>query len=124
MHPVHTDRVAGLFHHQHKSIAIAPGDELTLQPEPENPYDANAIKILLRGAMLGYVPRTSTWRIHPYLASGQRTFACVLAYNYRELIWQFRVDEVLNVVPPAVPEPVEQPTIPEPTEPSDEDIAK
>jgi hypothetical protein len=33
------------------------GDPLTLVREPENPYDANAVRVDWRGEKLGYVPR-------------------------------------------------------------------
>jgi hypothetical protein len=33
------------------------GDELTLAREPENPHDANAVRVEWRGHKLGYVPR-------------------------------------------------------------------
>jgi hypothetical protein len=33
------------------------GDELALVREPDNPHDANAVRVEWRGAKLGYVPR-------------------------------------------------------------------
>jgi hypothetical protein len=33
------------------------GDRLELEREPENAHDANAVKVLWRGRILGYVPR-------------------------------------------------------------------
>lgn len=33
------------------------GDELDLVREPENPHDANAVRVEWRGRRLGYVPR-------------------------------------------------------------------
>src|SRR5512147_187694 len=33
------------------------GDELVLVREPDNPHDANAVRVEWRGRMLGYVPR-------------------------------------------------------------------
>ena len=33
------------------------GDALELAREPENPHDANAVRVLWRGRVLGYVPR-------------------------------------------------------------------
>ena len=44
-----------------------------LVPEPENPYDENAIavKVLVDGTdtsyCIGYVPKTETWRIRPFM---------------------------------------------------------
>lgn len=34
------------------------GDALTLHREPDNPHDANAVRVEWQGHMLGYVPRT------------------------------------------------------------------
>ena len=33
------------------------GDELELSREPDNPHDANAVRVAWRGRKLGYVPR-------------------------------------------------------------------
>jgi hypothetical protein len=33
-------------------------DEVILKKEPDNPYDANAIKVLAKGLHVGYLPRT------------------------------------------------------------------
>ena len=33
------------------------GDPLTLRREPDNPHDANAVRVEWQGHMLGYVPR-------------------------------------------------------------------
>jgi hypothetical protein len=33
------------------------GDSLTLRREPDNPHDANAVRVEWQGHMLGYVPR-------------------------------------------------------------------
>ena len=40
----------------------------TLEPEPANPYDAQAIKILTRnGDRVGYVPKDMTGDIHDFI---------------------------------------------------------
>ena len=36
---------------------LKPGDRLELVREPDNPYDANAVRVEWRGVKLGYVPR-------------------------------------------------------------------
>ncbi len=36
---------------------IVPGELLQLVREPDNPYDANAVRVAWRGRKLGYVPR-------------------------------------------------------------------
>jgi len=52
--------VAGTAQHYLESFrkaAVSTGDELTLSPEPTNPHDPNAIRILKEGTQIGYVPR-------------------------------------------------------------------
>ena len=50
--------VAGVrFHKLNTCIKeIEVGQKLTLEPEPTNKFDPNAIKILYKDIMLGYVP--------------------------------------------------------------------
>jgi hypothetical protein len=38
-------------------LQIRAGDALTLVPEPDNPYDAYAVRVEWQGRKLGYVPR-------------------------------------------------------------------
>lgn len=42
-----------------------------LVPEPENPYDPNAIKVLFNGVLVGYVKRGSCSHVKKLLASGK-----------------------------------------------------
>jgi len=37
---------------------LKPGDELELSREPDNPHDADAVRVTWQGHKLGYVPRT------------------------------------------------------------------
>lgn len=50
--------VAGVKFYDLKKCAknIEEGTELVLEPDPMNPYDSNAIKILYENTMLGHVP--------------------------------------------------------------------
>jgi hypothetical protein len=36
---------------------VKTGDRLELVREPDNPYDANAVRVVWRGHMLGYLPQ-------------------------------------------------------------------
>jgi len=51
--------LAGFRHHDGREIwrDMKVGDRLQLVREPDNPYDANAIRVDWRGVILGYVPR-------------------------------------------------------------------
>ena len=55
-----TFNVAG-FQHWDGALVLSelkPGQSLELTPEPENPYDANALCVSYKGAKLGYIPRS------------------------------------------------------------------
>jgi hypothetical protein len=51
--------LAGFRHHDGGEVLrdLKPGARLELVREPENPYDANAVRVEWRGVKLGYVPR-------------------------------------------------------------------
>lgn len=51
--------LAGFRHYDGAAFwsELKAGDRLQLVREPENPYDANAVRVEWRGLMLGYVPR-------------------------------------------------------------------
>jgi len=51
--------LAGLRHYGAGEVwrEMSPGDRLELVREPDNPYDANAVRIEWRGRKLGYLPR-------------------------------------------------------------------
>jgi hypothetical protein len=51
--------LAGFHHYDGPGLwhEIRPGDRLELVREPENPYDAGAIRVEWRGRKLGYVPQ-------------------------------------------------------------------
>jgi hypothetical protein len=51
--------LAGFRHHEGRTIwrDMKAGDRLQLVREPDNPYDANAVRVDWRGVALGYVPR-------------------------------------------------------------------
>jgi HIRAN domain len=51
--------LAGFRYHAAAEIwhELRVGDRLELAREPDNPHDANAVRVLWRGRVLGYVPR-------------------------------------------------------------------
>jgi hypothetical protein len=51
--------LAGFRHYEGAEIwrDMKAGDRLQLVREPDNPYDANAVRVEWRGLKLGYVPR-------------------------------------------------------------------
>jgi hypothetical protein len=56
---VQNSPLAGFRYHAAAEVwrELRVGDRLELEREPENPHDANAVKVLWRGRTLGYVPR-------------------------------------------------------------------
>lgn len=56
---VQSSPLAGFRYHEAKALFsdIRLGDRLELVREPDNPYDANAVRVEWRGKKLGYVPR-------------------------------------------------------------------
>jgi len=56
---VQSSPLAGFRYHDAKTVFsdLRLGDRLELAREPDNPYDANAVRVEWRGKKLGYVPR-------------------------------------------------------------------
>jgi len=57
---VQNSPLAGFRYHAAAEVwrELRVGDRLELARESDNPHDANAVKVLWRGRMLGYVPRS------------------------------------------------------------------
>ena len=66
-------RVVGVSHYQDALTEIAGRPEkrvrhpvtATLEPEPTNPHDANAIKVVVEGRLVGYLSRDDALRYGP-----------------------------------------------------------
>jgi hypothetical protein len=56
---VQNSPLAGFRYHAAAEVwrELRVGDRLELAREPDNPHDANAVRVLWRGRVLGYVPR-------------------------------------------------------------------
>ena len=56
---VQSSPLAGFRHAEAEGVwqDLMPGDELALVREPDNAFDANAVRVEWRGRKLGYVPR-------------------------------------------------------------------
>ena len=64
------DALAGEIYH-----ALQEGDTVTLQTEPDNPVDPNAIMVIARGHKVGYVPRTRTADVKPFVDDPRYKFS-------------------------------------------------
>lgn len=73
--------LAGFRHYDGAAIwrDMKPGDRLELVREPENPYDAGAIRVEWRGVKLGYVPRRDNAAVARQLDRGTPLEARVAA---------------------------------------------
>jgi len=54
---------------------LQPGDALELVREPDNPHDANAVRVQWRGRKLGYVPRAQNGALAWAMDRGERVTA-------------------------------------------------
>ena len=61
-------RMKSWFYHGKRPVTRF--DRLTLQPEPRNSHDSNAVKILKNGRMVGYVDRRYSCQIASALDRG------------------------------------------------------
>jgi hypothetical protein len=70
---VQSTRLAGFAYYEGATLwdALHEGDALALRREPDNPRDANAVRVEWRGHMLGYVPRRDNAALAWALDQGQ-----------------------------------------------------
>lgn len=59
------------------------GEEVTLEREPSNPYDHNAVRIIAHGEFIGYVQADLTPHISPILDAGEQPHCTV----HGGLVW-------------------------------------
>ena len=85
--------VAGFRHTSEVPLdAISVGMRATLEPEPDNPHDANAMVIRVDGKKMGHVPRQQAAAIGNWLRNGQALQAHVERINgtpQRPLVFLF-----------------------------------
>jgi hypothetical protein len=64
--------LAGFRHYEGREAwhGMSVGDRLQLVREPDNPYDANAVRVEWRGVVLGYVPRRDNTAVARQLDRG------------------------------------------------------
>ena len=60
-------RVAGVSYHQDAVALCNVGDDVLLEPEPSNPVDPGAVRVLVRNNHIGYIPRYATDPIRQWL---------------------------------------------------------
>jgi hypothetical protein len=72
--------LAGFQYHAGREAwpQLAVGDALSLVREPDNAYDANAVRVEWRGRKLGYVPRRDNAHIARLIDRGQTLTARIV----------------------------------------------
>lgn len=88
-------RIAGFNHHDGAAKALMvmkPQTRLLLVPEPNNPHDPNAIRVMtVPGAMLGYIPRGDAAAMAERLRDKDvlvRCFKTEATFNSIDVIYQ------------------------------------
>lgn len=59
-----------------------------LIPEPSNPYDPNAIKVVIDGVHVGYIKKGSTTRVRNLLKAGGKVTAEIKGGPYKILLYR------------------------------------
>ncbi len=54
---------------------LAPGQQLRVEREPDNPYDANAIAVYIFQQKLGHFPRGFAAEVAPFMDAGRKLTA-------------------------------------------------
>ncbi|MEY3202244.1 MAG: hypothetical protein RIR70_1794 [Pseudomonadota bacterium] len=92
---VQSSPLAGYRHYEAPALwsQLQVGDALTLQREPDNPHDANAIRVEWQGQKLGYLPRAENQSLAAEMDKGTRLAARIAALKKGRSAWQrVRVD--------------------------------
>ena len=88
--------IAGMSHYTKTAMKHLGESLAILSPEPDNPYDQNAIRVLTSDwQLLGYVPRDMTDIIHEHISGS--TCPCFIYIGYREDDDIFYTDAYINL---------------------------
>ena len=88
--------IAGISHYAKTAMKHLGESLAILSPEPDNPYDQNAIRVMTSDwQLLGYVPRDMTDIIHEHTSGS--TCPCFIYIGYREDDDVFYTDAYINL---------------------------
>lgn len=73
---------------------MRPGDRLDLVREPDNPHDAQAVRVEWRGEKLGYLPRKENQAVAAEMDRGGRVEARIARLRQHRNPWQRVLIEV------------------------------
>jgi hypothetical protein len=93
---LHTTRVAGVtIGNRQQLIADLRGDEsVSIVPEPDNPYDSNALAVRVAGEHIGYVPRMLAEQLAPQIrgfAEGRIVELTGLKAKFRGIVIEIQI---------------------------------
>lgn len=82
--------LAGFQYYEGKGLwdMMRVGDTLQLAREPQNPHDANAVRVLWRNEMLGYVPRKENADVARQMDFGAPVKARIVRLKEARNPWQ------------------------------------
>lgn len=82
--------LAGFQYYEGKALwdMMRAGDPLRLVREPQNPHDANAVRIEWRGEMLGYIPRRENADVARQMDLGAPVKARIVRLTEARNPWQ------------------------------------
>ena len=97
---VQSSPLAGFQYHAGNALwaEMREGDALALVREPENPHDANAVRVEWRGHMLGYLPRAENRSIAAEMDRGTRVSARIARLTMDRNPWRRLLIEVFIVL--------------------------
>lgn len=108
--------IAGVQFHQYKEALglIKQGDILDMIPEPDNKYDANAVKLVFDTAQgrdgegqeifIGYVPGKISAEISAFLVTAEVPTCKIITFNGAMKPWEMFEVEISDIGSEAIPE--------------------
>jgi hypothetical protein len=97
---VQSSPLAGFQYHAAVAVwsELKVGDPLTLVREPDNPHDANAVRVEWRGQMLGYLPRAENRAVAAEMDRGTAVVARIAQLREHRNPWLRVLIEVFVVL--------------------------
>ena len=97
---VQSSPLAGFQYHAGTALwqELQVGDLLSLAREPDNPYDAQAVRVSWRGQQLGYLPRAENRAVAAEMDGGGRVEARIARLRSHRNPWQRILIEVFVVL--------------------------
>jgi hypothetical protein len=94
-----TSPLAGFQYHAGKALfpLMQVGDRLQLVREPDNPYDAKAVRVEWRGVMIGYAPRAENVDLARLMDRGTKVEGRIVSLQKAKNPWKRVLFEVLVV---------------------------